>query len=702
MSPSIPSNFNDTTALHNYVKDLGVATGVGFVVPALVLSAIIVFVFVKYCGGSGKTRVKFPEHQRSTLLVSSAIICIICIATCAVGWKYNDQIQTDVQQGTVTLQGVIDSSASLMNAVNNSVASLKSQLISDIYAKSNPIVNNISALMVPLSSILGVITEVENTLNNLTDLTNVIVDNITIVKADLTSLGTIEQGGIITGVPSASEIPDVDSSFTTSLNSSVNSLKSIIHYVHNMTNDVNDTLGAVNTTITSKLFQLTDGYDKNANQVLSYVSEFDSKIASTNISYGHVSSEILHYSSIRTSIMTAVLVLPLFLSALSLVGVVFHMKVVIKISAGLSFIFMFWYFMAAGLNFVASYTVDQVCLNRDSIVASVLSIADESITVPGTNTTVEVSTKVQQLLYCAENETLIEIFEFDFLIDDLTGQITDQIQTLTNETNQLNQTSLYTDSVNSLVAMENTSVNLDFLQNSDLPTVHQELKNISNQINATINSPAYFSSLQAVNDITNDLTLTNGTEIHEYYGDTNITTLNCTADPYSKLTVSQQEDLCNKSSIAIALTLIRDKTVSQANAVYGNVTDINNRLYGFQNSLPQIYEFQNETHADAAQIRTYLDAAYYGAAGVIAYVQLSAGEVIGVIDSGTNAIVTDTECAYLGIAYQDLSNTVCQDVKPALEIITAMMIIGGCMLFASTVVGMVFAHRLEREFVHQK
>lgn len=62
--------------------------------------------------------------------------------------------------------------------------------------------------------------------------------------------------------------------------------------------------------------------------------------------------------------------------------------------------------------------------------------------------------------------------------------------------------------------MENSSVNLDFLQNTSLPTVHvclpilfwsyltclqDQLRNISADLNDTINGPEYFQSLADVN-----------------------------------------------------------------------------------------------------------------------------------------------------------------------------------------------------------
>eukprot|EP00026_Physarum_polycephalum_P004138 Phypoly_transcript_04155.p1 GENE.Phypoly_transcript_04155~~Phypoly_transcript_04155.p1 ORF type:complete len:702 (+),score=85.80 Phypoly_transcript_04155:122-2227(+) len=699
--PSIPTNFNDTAGLEHFAKDLGIKAGVGFLIPALVLSIVLVFVFVKLCGGSGKTRVKFSGGSRFALLIASAIVCLICVATCAVGWSYKKKKKKKKTHGTQTLQGVLDGSAQLMLDVNGTVDHLKDQLFSEIQNKSAPVVSNITSLLAPLTGMLGVILQAGNTLDNLTTITNQLVTNVTAVKASLAALDTISGEGVINGVPNPSEIPNIDSSYTNALNSSQTSLDAIIHHVHNMTNEVNDTMNAVNTTVTAKLSQLTNQYNQNAEDVLSYVGDFETQIKSTNHSFVHISSEIRHYSSVRKSVMAAILVLPLVLSALALVGAVFRLKLIIKISAALCFIFMFWYFLAAGINFIAYYTIDQVCDNRDAIVGNAISITNEEISIPGTNITVKVSEKIELLLQCAGNETLIEIFEFNFLIDDLTGQIANEVENLAQETNQLNQTNEYHESLDSLVAMENTSVNLDFLQNSNLTTVHQELTNLTNQVNATINNPTYFSSLQAVNNITNNLMLNNGTEIHMYYNSSNITMLNCTLDPYSKLDSSQQEDLCNKSGIAITLTLFRDKTIAVSGSVYGNVTDIDNRLDGFQASLPQIYSFQNDTHAYATQIKAYLDNTYYDAAAIILYVRAAAAQIIALIQSGTGDIVAATQCAYVGTAYQDLSNNVCQDVRYSLKVITAMMIIGACMLFISTVVGMITSYKIARNYPNQ-
>lgn len=299
---------------------------------------------------------------------------------------------------------------------------------------------------------------------------------------------------------------------------------------------------------------------------------------------------------------------------------------------------------------------------------------------------------------CSGNNTLINIFEFNFLVNDLTTQIESEVNELVNQTNQLNQTADYQKGLESLAKMENSSVNLDFLQNSSLPTVHQQLTNISSDLNQTINGPAYFQTLKEVNDITNNLLLNNGTTIHVYYGDNNITSLNCTADPYNKISQSAQQELCVKAGVAINATIIRNLSILHAASIYSNVTDIENRLLGFEAALPTIEAYQNQTSVYSSSIRGFLGDAFNRSNAIMGQVASAAGAISGVISTATSGLSEGTQCAFLGDAYEDLSKNMCSDVSDSLEVIAAMMLIGGVMLFISAVVSVLFSYRLERDF----
>jgi len=302
------------------------------------------------------------------------------------------------------------------------------------------------------------------------------------------------------------------------------------------------------------------------------------------------------------------------------------------------------------------------------------------------------------LLHCHGNNTIINIFEFDFLINDLTDTIQSLIASVKEQIQTLNQTGLYTQALSDLSTYESNTVNLNFVQNTNLPDVHKQLHNVTTQLDQVINNPLYLFSLQAVNNITTNLHLSNGTVLHLYYDPSNISTLNCEADPYDKLDNVTQTDLCVKASSAIALTIARNRAIAQASAINGNITDINNRLYGLEDTLPTMLYYQNETSLWASQIHGNLTDAYNQAQEKIYIGGLVLDTVSTMIDVEVLVILNSTACTYVGSAYMSLSHILCSDIRPALQILSAMMILGGLVLFGTTIISMAIVHKLKKNY----
>jgi hypothetical protein len=511
-------------------------------------------------------------------------------------------------------------------------------------------------------------------------------------------LESYQQQGLISGVPADNEVPDIGNDYLNSLNRSIANVNSINSLAQNFSNTVNETLVDVSNSVTNDLIQQTINYDNQANEALTYLNDFSGKIERTNNSYNDYADDVVHYSQIRRDIVIGILVLPIVLAGLSFIGVAFKLKPIMKLSAAFSFIFMFWYFLVAGLNFATYYVINDACSSQDLIVANALSISTGEIRIPGTNTTESVSERVQLLLKCSGNTTIIDVFQFNFLIDNLTGSIRNELGSFGNQMQRLNQTSTYETGLADLASIENNSINLDYLQNSNLTDVQNKLTNISAQLNNTINNPQYSQSIDAVNNITNNLLLTNGTTVHYYYVSSNITSLNCTADPYDKLTSSEQQDLCQKAGTAIALTIARNAAMAEAGPINGNITDINQRLDGFEDSLPTINSYQTQTSVWTNQIRAYLTTAYTEAIDMILRAQAMANGISNMIDTEVGTIRTATQCAYVGDAYSGLSHNLCSDITPALRILAAMMMLGGLVLFASSVVGMYTVYKIDKDY----
>lgn len=697
--PSFPTHLNDTDALIDFAKDTGIAVGVGFLVPAIVLSAVLIFVFVKFCGGSGKSRQEYTNRTRFLLIILAAIVFLISAATCAVAWAYNNQIHSGVINGSNTLSGVILSTNDLFADVNRTVKDIKENLVDEINSQTDPIINNMTNILIPLVGIQASVKDAEDAVESLTLLTEQLVSNISAARVNLAHLKDYEAMGIIDDTPEPNEIPDVNEDYIVSLNKSASDLDDVAQNIKNMTDDVNATISDVSVSLKTNLINLTDDYDEKANEVLSYVVDLQDQILSVNKTYNDVSDDVRHYSNIRKAVSAAILVLPLVLTAISLAGVAFKIKIILKISAIFCFIFMFWYFLIAGINFIAFYTLDQVCKNQDEIISNAMAISDNTINIPSANVSVVVSQKITELLKCSGDNTLIDIFEFTFLIDDLTGEIENEVNGILEQAQQLNQTDNYNEGLDSLARMENNSVNLDFFQNSSIPTVNIQLTNLTQEFTELVNGSSYFASLEAVNNITTDLLLNNGTTISEYYDETNITTLNCTVDPYDKLDAATQDELCIKAAIAINSTITRNAAIANADGVFSNLTSMQEKLNGFQESEPLIYQYQNDTKNASSQIRIFLDDAFYRANSLIGEIGAAGQAILALINSGADDLVSDTQCAFIGRAYSSLSKNVCSDVGDSLEVMAAMMIVGALMLFFSAIISMVTSYKLERDFI---
>lgn len=697
MAPSLPTNFNNTDDFINYGKDLGITVGLGFVIPAIVLSLIQIIIFVVICCGKVEKKDVFTTKARAILIACSIAITAIAVGTCITGWSYNQETHSQVESASTTLQAVITSTSNVMSAVNDTTNSFKSELFQGIDAAFS-VVSNISNLLVPIDNVFDVIWSIDGAVHNLTILTQSVASNLTAVRNDLNNLYLEETSGVISGVPSPTDIPNVGDQTVAALNEATYNLNSVSTSVTIFSTSINNTITDVSSVLGSDLMGTINSYYQKVDDAVFYFNEFNDKIRKTNDSYNDISSSIVHYSSIRMSIVAGILVLPILLSSFSLVGVFFRMKLLLKITSAFCFIFMFWYFLVAGLNYAAYYTTDSFCQNQDTIISNLISISKSDITVPGTNITESVPDKVRLLLKCSGNTTLIDIFNFGFFIDDLDNTIQAELDKVNEQTQQLNQTETYITSLEELTNVENNSVNLDYLQNSNLTLVHTRLDNITTQLNNIINNPAYNQSLQDVNAITNNLLLTNGTTIHNYYDASNITRVNCTTDPYDKLDQPTQQDLCEKAGTAIGLTIVRNRAILKAQPINGNITDINSRLYGFEESLPTVYYYQGQTFVWANIIRTNLRDAFNGALRIIF-------DLEGIINAMGNMIVAQvrelgsrTQCAFVGQAYSDLTSNLCSKIRVDLQVIAAMMVLGGLVFFSATLVSMFTLRKIEKDY----
>jgi len=316
------------------------------------------------------------------------------------------------------------------------------------------------------------------------------------------------------------------------------------------------------------------------------------------------------------------------------------------------------------------------------------------------NYTLNLSAKIEELLNCQGSTNLVDVFELHPLINEMYDNVDNELNYMLEERELLNQTDSYDSMTSYLHSMQNNSIQLNYGSMQNITLMQQELYNITLQLdnlsNFNFSEAQYNASLAAVNQITNNLVLNNGTELYIYYDSSNITTLDCEAAPYNDIDASTQDDLCNKSAEAIAMTIERDEILTQITTIRNNITDIDMKLEGFIGFLNSVNTTQQNLTHYANDIQDNLDLAYAEANAVMATVSDIVTTIRNTVNDGINNVLEATRCYYIEKSYEDLTNSLCTVIRPTFQVVAAMMLVGACSLFFGAIISALTIYQVER------
>jgi len=324
---------------------------------------------------------------------------------------------------------------------------------------------------------------------------------------------------------------------------------------------------------------------------------------------------------------------------------------------------------------------------EDTVIVNLILLAHQgNITVPGVNHTVSLAEKAPELLHCSGSTNLIDVLEADFLVTDLNNKIKAQADAVANQTNRLNVTSDYDEILYYINVFLNESVGLDYLQGTNISFVQQQILLINDQTtNLTrfnFSYIAYNNSLAAVNNITLDLPLKDGTVSSIYYDSDNITTLHCTQAPYNDIDQDTQQELCARASVALQLNAALQDIIT----IQSTTSDILERLEGFTGAYNRIHHVQDDIASTMATVQNGASESYNSTVLIMTNAIAIVDVIVGIVYNGTTSLETDTQCAYLGNVYSSLSNTLCKQITPAAQITAAMMLLGAITMFFGAIV----------------
>jgi len=244
----------------------------------------------------------------------------------------------------------------------------------------------------------------------------------------------------------------------------------------------------------------------------------------------------------------------------------------------------------------------------------------------------------------------------------------------------------------------NQTAFLNYTQGTNISLVQDQINTINQQVTYLNNfnfSYAYYNdSLDAVNNITTNLPRNDGTVIHNYYTQNNITGLACKQYPYDDIDQTTQDDLCIKANVSITLTNQLNQTLTEINQIKDRAEDISEKLQGFVNTYQKVAVVQTEILSTMDDVRTAAGESYNTTLWITATALKIVGLIEGVIQNGTNSFIVGTECAYVGQAYADLTSDLCSGMRPTLQVTAAMMLVGACTMFFGAIISWISAKKL--------
>eukprot|EP01110_Echinostelium_bisporum_P000191 TRINITY_DN103_c0_g1_i1.p1 TRINITY_DN103_c0_g1~~TRINITY_DN103_c0_g1_i1.p1 ORF type:complete len:700 (-),score=220.75 TRINITY_DN103_c0_g1_i1:45-2144(-) len=686
-SPDFPTTFNNTATLENYAKDVGIFIFGGFGVVAIILSAVMICVFIKFCCSHPKDS---QEFKKKIHLFISAGVALLAIIGCGVGWSYNKQCNDGVQTMTGSVSGLLNASDNLILTLDSTMQQTSINLDAKVNATAYIPFSN---LLVPIDQVLGLIDKMQNQTNQFYFETQETADNVTIIKEELNYISEKQEDVGMSGVPSGDDIPNIDESFLTQISSANNSINDMRNTTLDVRSSVNESLSEIQSDLVVALNDTANAYHSKVDDLSDSFTDVRTQIQDINGTYSKDYKRTINsYSEQRTTVVNAILILPIVVAILSAAGVYFQMPKLLSVVCALSFIFFFWYMLIAGVNYALYIVTNGFCMKQAIIVDSILGNLNSPFTVPGSNSTFQTGAKIGELIQCDGDNTLINVFEAGFLITDLQNSISQQAANISSKANSLNFDDEYANARRDLDAFESNTTSLDFDQGKNLNEVVTKLENNTQQLsasNATATQQQYYF-LGDVNYITLNTTY-NSTGLAvppHYYDASNITTLDCQDATWSD--TRNQSQLCYSAAAAvqatIAVELIRNVTLT--------VDDIEEKVEALQENVANAGNMQGALSNDIADVKTRIATSQTMTNSFISEVNSNVAGIANVVSDGVGQLGADTNCAFVGKFYADFSNGFCKKLAPSLQVIGAMMVLGGASLFGSAILSAVSIYKI--------
>lgn len=721
MRTQFPTSLNNDDVIA-YVKYLGVVGGIFVIVALFLYIAVIAFAIAsrKWKRFSTEQIAKLNEIQRRKghiiFIVITILVFFLVVEAVIFGLVENSRLNHHVVQIAIKPTTVLTPATQVILDVNKTVGGTGNSLDHAILLVERVLVSVASiedSIGYIHDAILNVQQEFDVIEGQFLNATNTLTDT----QDHIHQLSTFQDQGYISGVPDTSEVQSVNDTIDSTITTAAD-------YLNNTINTITEALTNVNTTIAKAVesgnaevqkakVTLNDQIAKIQNTIEKAVHS----LHSPNATISSISHTAIKYANLLKKILIAVFVFALVPLIMVFIGLTAKVPILYKIAFALSFACMFWLIAIGGIFAVVHTAFSQACDSREVLVINgihkftpdkyVVNLGHISIGPNGTKGDTEVTiplntTTLRSLLSCSNPTNFFDVFGLDSLINSVFGQIYAELDLLQQEQSEFfasNTTSNYLNlnlhnqimtTSNGVNGFQNATQDLvsgNYLDNfygirGNMQNITWQATNLSAQANDTVND-----ALSTVNNITHNVTTTQGDYYSYYYTLANITGLNPSSYPFNETSPDYQTDLDNAYSSFTGAVQDQGSIIQKVSSITSEANSVLNDIEKFQAQLLSSFGISADVNSTINGIQTELD--YVSALVPELYKNITDAidTVRDVLETVADSLRHDTQCGFAGDFYTTFSNEICRTAKKNAQAMSAALLIMGISYFFVCILG---------------
>ncbi|KAG2393690.1 hypothetical protein C9374_007221 [Naegleria lovaniensis] len=654
----------------------------------------IIFYLFRCCGVCGGSKPDTTYQRKHLVIPTTILLLLFCgfIALAAVGIGFSAQGSANIRKTfTETLSFVNEANTTVMKVTT--IGDTITAKLSALPDKLDPLLNKATEVVSPLGTISSIITSTTNQLQTFNS-TNIVTMNARIAAIN-SNLNTLRAN--FSGVPTTTDIPDINSLVVPAVNSGVSALKSanstiataqadVVKNIANIKQQINATLS---TQLTPAIGPALDGIKVQVNQLQSQIAPYLNQ---------QVLQDASTYSSLAENIRIALSVIffgwACIIYVFAFLGVIFRKACCVQTTTVLAFISAWVFFLFAIVQIPAYILITDTCTQGPktlSLVGDQL-IGQFNMTIKFQN----VSSIMNSIATCGKNDSLLTaVLGKNYLTSlGIDAQLSSMTSTFQSQISSFDISSLTATAKNSVQNANISTIKTDY--STDIMSAKTKLTNATSSLGSLDGFSGFNQTLYNVAiDNLNAFTFPRTGKLYSYY---NYTLFDPSTLPNPENTQGQN---------------LKD-AVAYQNDTY---TAAYNDVVKFNNSVNAVSAGMNGLLSDFSAASSVMSSLSTLTSSIITQIDLLASNIqtfianfpsdamsfiLTVATELVDSLASDVaQCSFMSSFVQTLGTNVCQGINMQLLISGVVCLAIGLLLNVGCLATLVLAKRVKYQSSHR-